>query len=151
MLVPLGTIWYLDYRTSVEHLSRDIEERLSAQADSAVSFVNAWVDTNLRMLRQNARLEDMITMNPARQALVLQSIVREYPYVFLAHTVHPDGMNAARSDAEEPKDYADREYVQRVLAGAPMGRQFVISKTTGKPSFVVSVPIARYGMTVGVL
>jgi methyl-accepting chemotaxis protein len=151
MLVPLATIWFLDYRASVDHLSRDIEERLSGQADAAVSFVNVWMDANLRMLRQNARLKDLISMDPARHAPVLQSIAREYRYVFLAHTVRPDGMNAGRSDAEAPKDYADREYVQRVLAGAPMGRQFVISKTTGKPSFVISVPIAKDGVPIGVL
>ena len=151
MLVPLATIWFLDYRTSVEHLSADIEERLSAQAESAVGFVNSWVDTNLRMLRQNGRLDDIISMDPRRQAPVLQSIIREYPYIFLAHTVGLDGMNVARSDQEAPKNYGDREYVQRVIAGAPMGRQFVISKTTGKPSFILSVPITRDGRIVGVL
>ena len=151
MLLPLATIWFLDYRASVERLSRDIEERLSAQADGAVSFVNVWMETNLRMLRQNARLQDMISMDPARQAPILGSIAREYRYVFLAHTVRPDGMNAARSDTEQPKDYADRDYVQRVLAGAAMGRQFVISKTTGTPSFVISVPISKDGLPVGVL
>ena len=151
MLVPLATIWFLDYRTSVEHLSADIEERLSAQAESAVGFVNSWVDTNLRMLRQNGRLDDIMSMDPRRQAPVLQSIIREYPYIFLAHTVGLDGMNVARSDQEAPKNYGDREYVQRVIAGAPMGRQFVISKTTGKPSFILSVPITRDGRIVGVL
>jgi methyl-accepting chemotaxis protein len=151
MFVPLAAIWFLDYRTSVDHLSADIEERLSAQADGAVGFVNSWVDTNLRMLRQNARLEDIVAMDPHRQAPVLQSIIREYPYVFLAHTVGLDGMNVARSDQEAPKNYGDREYVQRVVAGAPMGRQFVISKTTGKPSFILSVPITRDGRVVGVL
>jgi len=151
MFLPLATIWFLDYRASVDHLSRDIEERLSGQADAAVSYVNVWMDANLRMLRQNARLQDIVSMDPAKQAPVLTSIAREYRYVFLAHTVRPDGMNAARSDTEAPKDYADREYVQRVLAGAPMGRQFVISKTTGKPSFVISVPISKAGVPVGVL
>jgi methyl-accepting chemotaxis protein len=151
MLAPLATIWFLDYRNSVEHLSADIEERLSAQAEGAVGFVNSWVDTNLRMLRQNGRLDDIISMDPRRQAPVLQSIIREYPYIFLAHTVGLDGMNVARSDQEAPKNYGDREYVQRVIAGAPMGRQFVISKTTGKPSFILSVPITRDGRIVGVL
>lgn len=151
MFVPLATIWSLDYRTSVEHLSLDIEERLSAHADGTVGYVNSWVDTNLRMLRQNARLEDIVSMDPHRQAPVLQSIIREYPYVFLAHTVGLDGMNVARSDQEAPKNYGDREYVNRVIAGAPMGRQFVISKTTGKPSFILSVPITRDGRVVGVL
>jgi len=151
MFLPLGAIWFLDYRASVDHLSRDIEERLSGQADAAVSYVNAWMDANLRMLRQNAQLQDIVSMDPARQAAVLRAITREYRYVFLAHTIRPDGMNAARSDAEAAKDYGDREYVQRVFTGAPMGRQFVISKTTGKPSFVISVPISKTGVVVGVL
>ena len=151
MFVPLGTIWFLDHRASVDHLSRDIEERLSAQADNVVGFVDAWVDTNRRMLRQNARLEDMVSLDPERQSAVLQSIVREYPYIFLAHTVRFDGMNIARSDREAPKNYGDRDYVKTVLAGAPMGRQFVISKTTGKPSFVLSVPINKDGLVVAVL
>src|SRR5262249_12518239 len=135
----------------VQHLSRDIEERLSGQADDAVSYVNAWMDANLRMLRQNAGLPDMVSMDPVRQAAILQTIAREYRYVYLAHTVRPDGMNAARSDGEAPKSYSEREYVQRVLAGAPMGRQFIIGKTNGKPSFALSVPISSNGLTVGVL
>ena len=104
MFLPLATIWFLDYRASVDHLSRDIEERLSGQADAAVSYVNVWMDANLRMLRQNARLQDIVSMDPAKQAPVLRSIAREYRYVFLAHTVRPDGMNAARSDAEAPQN-----------------------------------------------
>src|SRR6185369_18094788 len=68
MFLPLATIWFLDYRASVDHLSRDIEERRSGQADAAVSYVNVWMDANLRMLRQNARLQDIVSMDPAKQA-----------------------------------------------------------------------------------
>src|SRR5262245_17046054 len=46
MLVPLATIWFLDYRASVDHLSRDIEERLRGQADAAVRCVNVWMEGN---------------------------------------------------------------------------------------------------------
>lgn len=151
-LLPLSAIWYLHYRASVERLSHDIEERLSAQADESVGYVNGWVDTHLRMLRQNASLDDIVSMNGHRQAPVLQSIARQYPWVFLAHTLGPDGMNVGRSDSEAPKDYADREYFQQAISGAPMGRQVVISKTNGRPAFILSVPITNRGLQrVGVL
>lgn len=151
-VVPLGAIWYLDYRASVEYLSRNIDERLSTQADNAVSYVNGWVDTQARLLRQNARLSDIVSMDGRRHAPVLQSIVLDYPWVYLAHTMGPDGMNVGRSDQEAPKDYADREYFQQAMAGAPLGRQVVISKTTGKPAFILSVPIVAGGeQRIGVL
>jgi hypothetical protein len=35
------------------------------------------MDANLRMLRQNARLQDIVSMDPAKQAAVLRSIARE--------------------------------------------------------------------------
>jgi len=151
-VVPLGAIWYVDYRGSVDYLSRNIDDRLSAQADSAVSYVNAWVDTHARLLRQNASLDDIVSMNTRRQAPVLQSIARQYPWIFLAHTLGPDGINVGRSDQEAPKDYADREYFQQAMAGAPLGRQVVISKTTGQPAFILAAPIAtRDGRRIGVL
>ncbi len=151
-VVPLGAIWYVDYRASLEYLSRNIDERLGTQADNAVSYVNAWVDQHARLLRQNASLDDMVSMATRRQAPLLQSIARQYPWVFLAHTVGPNGMNVARSDKEAPKDYGDREYVQQAMGGAPLGRQVVISKTTGRPAFILSVPIvSEDGWRVGVL
>ena len=35
-LIPLGAIWYLDYRAESENLSRQTEQRLSSQADTMV-------------------------------------------------------------------------------------------------------------------
>ena len=39
MLVPLATIWFLDYRASVDHLSRDIEERLQGGDDVRIELL----------------------------------------------------------------------------------------------------------------
>ena len=73
-LIPLGAIWYLDYRAESESLSREIEQRLGSQADAIVGYVDAWVEMHLRMLRQNAALEDMSSMDGKRQKPLLRAI-----------------------------------------------------------------------------
>src|SRR5712692_10859363 len=82
-LIPLGAIWYLDYRAESESLSRQIEQRLSAQADTLVGYVDAWVDMHTRMLRQNAALDDMSSMDAKKQKSLLRAIAAEYKWVYL--------------------------------------------------------------------
>jgi methyl-accepting chemotaxis protein len=42
-LIPLGAIWYLDYRAESESLSRQTEQRLSSQADTmAATCTRGW-------------------------------------------------------------------------------------------------------------
>ena len=150
-LVPMGAIWYLDYRASFDRLTADLDARLSSQADSAVNIVDAWVDMNLKMLRQNAALDDMTTMEPKKQRPLLRSVLTEYRSTYLVFTVGLDGMNVARSDDVPLIDYKDRVYVQQVLQGGPMGQQVVISRTTGQPALILSTPISSKDRLAGVL
>ena len=150
-VIPVGAIWYVDYRASLERLTHDINQRLSTHAGAAVAYVDGWVEMNFKMLRQNAALDEMASMDPKKQRPILRSVLNEYRWIYLVFTVGLDGMNVARSDEEALRDYSDRVYVQRVLGGAPMGQQVVISRTTGQPSFILSVPIAAKGKLAGVL
>jgi methyl-accepting chemotaxis protein len=94
----------------------------------------------------------MVSMNPRLQTPVLKSIRDEYSWSFLVFTVRPDGANVARSDDKEPPYYGDRAYFKQVMEGAPLGRQVVISRTSGQPTLVLAVPIQTTdGRTVGVL
>ena len=151
-IIPLAVIWYLGYQATTERLSKDVDDRLSGVADNAVTHVNAWVDTHVRLLGQNVALGDITSLDPKRQRPVLESISRVYPWIFLAHTVAPNGMNVTRNDQEAPKDYADRKWFQQAAAGEPLGRQVVISRTTGQPAFSLAVPIRDpQGGVLGVL
>jgi hypothetical protein len=114
-LIPLGAIWYLDYRTESENLSNQIEQRLSGQADTMVGYVDAWVDMHLRMLRQNAALEDMAAMDGKKQKPLLRAIAAEYKWVYLAFTIAPDGNNVGRNDEEPPRFYGDRGYFKQAI------------------------------------
>ena len=150
-LIPLGAIWYLDYRAESESLSSQIEQRLSSQADTIGGYVDAWVDMHLRMLRQNAALEDLSSMDAKRQKPLLRAIAAEYKWVYLAFTIAPDGNNVGRNDEEPPRFYGDRGYFKQAIDGRQMGQEVVISRTTGQPAVILSVPIWRLDQVVGVL
>ena len=150
-LIPLGAIWYLDYRTESESLSRQTEQRLSSQADTMVGYVDAWVDMNVRMLRQNAALEDMSSMDGKKQKPLLRGIAAEYKWVYLSFTIAPDGNNVARNDEEALRFYGDRGYFKQAIDGRQVGQEVVISRTTGQPAAILSVPIWRLDKVVGVL
>src|SRR6266511_2853473 len=150
-LTPLGAIWYLDYRTESENLSSQIEQRLSSQADTMAGYVDAWVDMHLRMLRQNAALEDMAAMDGKKQKPLLRAIAAEYKWVYLAFTIAPDGNNVGRNDEEPPRFYGDRGYFKQAIEGRQMGQEVVISRTTGQTAVILSVPIWQLDKVLGVL
>jgi methyl-accepting chemotaxis protein len=150
-LIPLGAIWYLDYRAESEALASQIEQRLSSQADTMAGYVDAWVDMNVRMLRQNAALDDMSSMDAKRQQPLLRAIVAEYKWVYLAFTIAPDGNNIGRNDDEPPRFYGDRGYFKQAIEGRQIGQEVVVSRTTGQPAAILSVPIWKLDKVVGVL
>ena len=150
-LIPLGAIWYLDYRAESESLSRQIEQRLSAHADTLAGYVDAWVDMHARMLRQNAAIDDMSSMDAQKQKALLRAITAEYKWIYLAFTIAPDGNNVGRNDEEPPRFYGDRGYFKQAADGRQMGQEVVISRTTGQPAAILSVPIWRLDKVVGVL
>src|SRR6266542_1955514 len=131
-LTPLGAIWYLDNRTESGNLSSQIEQRLSSQADTMAGYVDAWLHMHLRMLRQNAALEDMAAMDGKRQKPLLRAIAAEYKWVYLAFTIAPDGNNVGRTREEPPRFYGDRGYFKQAIFLLLMGREVVSSRMPGR-------------------
>jgi methyl-accepting chemotaxis protein len=149
-VIPLGAIWWLDYRSTAQRLSQDLDQRLRSQAESTAAAVDAWVDMNLRMARQNAALDAITGMDGKTQHPVLRSIADEYKWVYLIHTLGLNGMDVGRNDDEAMKDYKDRAYFQAVAGGAPVGQQVVIGKTSGQPALILAVPIKAKDRLAGV-
>ena len=139
-LIPLCTLWYISNSTAERELNANIFQHLIATMDTASTRINGWDDSNLRMLRQAGRLNDITGMKSERQVPVLATIGKAYDS-YLVFTIAPDGKNIARNDGGALVSYADRGYFKDVMKGAPVGRQVVISKTTGKPSLLLGSPI----------
>ncbi|MEJ5376071.1 MAG: cache domain-containing protein [bacterium] len=144
-LVPLGAIWYVSYRYSVEDLSRVIEERLVAASDKLAARVDDWVGMHVKALYQNGALEEIRSMKRERQDPVLKTILNEYKWSYLVFTTDLEGMNVGRSDDGKLLDYRDRKYVKDVVSGAPMTTQVLIGRTTGKPALIIAAPILAAG------
>ena len=144
-LIPLAVTWLVNYRTSVDQLTRQTDHELRALTAHLADSIDGWVEMNQRMLRQNASLADIRSMQPERQNPVLEQIAREYDWGYLAFTTDLSGNNIGRSDGKAPKYYGDRVYVKQVLEGAPLGQQVLIGKTSGQPALVLASPIHQPG------
>jgi len=139
--IPLAVVWYISHNASQKAISQDVDNRLSSMADQLRSYVESWIDMNVRVMRQNAMMPDMVTMDGALQKTALEAIVKTYEWDYLAFTVDINGQNISRSDDKALKDYSDRHYVRQILGGQDLGQQVLISKTTGKPALVLSTAI----------
>src|SRR6266540_733866 len=93
----------------------------------------------------------MAAMDGKKQKPLLRAIAAEYKWVYLAFTIAPDGNNVGRNDEEPPRFYGDRGYFKQAIEGRQMGQEVVISRTTGQPAVILSVPIWQLDKVLGVL
>ncbi|MEJ2589813.1 MAG: cache and HAMP domain-containing protein [Candidatus Thiodiazotropha sp.] len=139
--VPLGVVWYISHAASEQAIRQDVDNRLSSTADQLRSYVESWIDMNVRVLRQNAELPNIVSMDGSKQKKTLEAIIHNYEWAYLAFTIDINAQNVGRSDNKALKDYSDRHYVRQVLAGGDLGQEVLIGKTSGKPALVLAAPI----------
>lgn len=140
-LLPLSAIWYVDYRNASAHIADSVNQRLSDTSDKLTAQLDSWMAMNLKALKQNATLPDVVSMDAGRQNRVLKSMLQEYDWTYLTFTIAPGGMSVGRSDDKPNVDYSDRVYFKQVMDGKPQGKQVVISKTNGRPALILAAPI----------
>ncbi len=150
-LIPGGIYFALSFRQTNERILSD-NERFGKQIVRALATdVEGWVDKNIRVLKTAAELPSIKSMNRYEQEVLLKTIQKQYPWMYLVFTTDNFGMNVARNDGKDLKDYSDRQYVQDVMAGNPIAWQNLIGKTSKKPALVLAVPITKNEQIVGVL
>jgi len=140
-LIPLAIIWSINFSTISTLNNTKVEQQLIALNDNLLTHVNDWVDMNQRMMLQNARTSDIISMDAKLQNPTLKSMTALYDWAYLAFTIAPNGNNIGRSDGKTPKFYGDRSYFKQILNGEQLGEQILIGKTSGKPALILSAPI----------
>lgn len=140
-MIPLSGLWYINYYKAIDDWTTVTGRQLSRTVVALTKEVDAWSDMNIRALRQNAALGDIVSMVAQRQNPILKSMAQAYEWSYLLFTIAADGRNIGRSDDQAVRDYGDRVYFLDVMAGRPVGQQVLIGRTSGKPSMVMSVPI----------
>lgn len=151
-LVPLVSLWYVGSKEAKEVLTYNISQNLIGTTNTVAASISGWDDTNLRVLSQAAKLDDIRSMKAERQNPILKAIGASYEWLSLVYTIGPDGGNIGRNDDKPVLQYADRVYFKSVMAGKENGRQVIISKTSGKPALALSGPVRDdNGQLVGVM
>ena len=151
-LLPLLVTWYVARSEASDKAQQLSVDRLRIEAVRLSQRADAWLNLNYETLAEHADTIAIRSMLPELQRPVLVAIANHQPWTQLAFTVAPDGMSLTRSDNLAPIDYHERLYFKTAMAGQVMGQQMLISKTTNRPSWVVSVPVKdEQGKVLGVL
>jgi methyl-accepting chemotaxis protein len=145
--IPLGGLLYISGYQLEQDWRRNVHLNLTLTAEGLVGKVNAWVDMNLRVLRGNALLPAIASMDLAQQKPVLKAIQSTYNWAYLVFTTDSSGQNISRSDDNPLQSYGDRNYFKQVLEGKPVGQEVVIGRTTQKPALILAGPIRATGAT----
>jgi methyl-accepting chemotaxis protein len=140
-LIPIGSYWYLDYSRDAVKYREAIARDFQRTSEALVRTVDAWVDQNQRVLRQNAALSDLTSMDPVKQVPILTTIANTYEWLIGASVIRRDGISEARSDGQPPRYLGDREYFQQVMNGQPFGSEVVVTRATGKPGLSLAAPL----------
>jgi methyl-accepting chemotaxis protein len=145
----------LYFAVSLQQTSQRIKDELNRSGIQTTEIlaenVDEWVDKNIRVMKTLAQLPAVESMNKESQEVVLKALQKEYPWIYLVHTISLNGMNVARSDGTELQDYTGRQYFQAVKEGKVLAWQNLIGQTSKKPALVLAVPIKNNDQVVGVL
>ena len=150
-LLPFAIFWGITLRETNERIRTDTEALMAQTARGLGNQVDGWIHNNVSILRTAAKLPEIITMEGEQQKPILETIQKQYPWMYLVFTVGTDGMNIARNDDVPLKDYSDRQYYKTIMRGKNLSWQTLIGKTSKKPALVLAVPIKYEDETVGVM
>ena len=150
-LLPFAIFWGITLRETNERIRTDTETLMAQTAQGLMNQVNGWIDNNVSILNTAANLSEISSMDPIQQKPVLETIQKQYPWMYLVFTVGADGINVARSDDVPLKDYSDRQYYKDIMRGKNLSWQTLIGKTSQKPALVLAVPIKSGDDTIGVM
>jgi methyl-accepting chemotaxis protein len=143
-LLPLGVTWLIVRDINAANAEQLAEARLNSQALNIARDAAGWLQLNYETLFENADTFPMRSMSPDLQRPLLMTIASHQPWTDVVFTVGRDGKSLTRSDDKSPIDYHDRPYFQTVLGGQPMSQQILVSQTSGRPGWVIAVPIRDF-------
>jgi methyl-accepting chemotaxis protein len=150
-LLPGAIYFVLSFKQTNDRIISDTTRFSEQITDALADEVTEWIDKNVRVLNAVSKMPGIQSMNRFEQEILLKTIQQEYPWMYLVFTTDINGMNVARNDGKDLKDYSDRQYVQDITSGKEITWQNLIGKTSKKPALVIAVPIRKNNQTIGVM
>ena len=159
IIVGLGLLTYVSYRSSKLTLQEELEKQLSQLSQGLAKQIDDWVRSIQIDVEQASHLEEIravLTQEENWQALeranrLLEGMEERYNYD-VAAVLDKRGMTRAASNMDTMKDklFDDREYFQDSLTGKNVISKAIKSRSSGEPIIVVSSPIRQEQDILGV-
>ncbi len=142
VVIPPAIALFALFAAQADQQLRTIaDERLQTSTQALAQSVSSWMEMNERALSELIDLPGIERMDPVEQKPILEAMAAAYPHMYLVSTTDLEGINIARNDDAEPKDYSDRAWFQGAAAGNPLTFQTLVGRTSGEPALVASMPI----------
>lgn len=150
-LVPLAGLWFINNLRVQQTVRENVELNLRKTSQTVASQVEDWIDKTVRTGRQATLTPEMQSMEPTRVKPQLVAALATNEWTEIVNALDAEGFAVARADGKALKDYSTRSYYQQTVQNNGLGSQVVIGKTSGKPTWCLSLPINRTTELVGVM
>lgn len=110
-------------------------------ASSVAREINVLLDERIKLLTVLAHDETFMSMEPARQLLVMRQLASQYPDMTSIIVANAVGQQTVRTEGQLA-NVADRDYFRQLQGGATFAiSDVLVAKGTGKLSVILAVPI----------
>ena len=151
-LIPIIVTTAITWQPYEQAMKNSVVERNSRLAEHIAGDIDSMFAEKIRILKFAANGEEMKSMDPHRQGIVLRDIASQYPDVQLAVVSNAAGQQVARWDgkaADESINYRDREYYHTVVTtGETAVSGVIVAKSTHKLGIVIAEPIKDHDQAV---
>jgi methyl-accepting chemotaxis protein len=122
-------------------------------ANNVAGQIDQFVKTNSAFIDSLAQLPVFTSGDQTQKNMALMGLAKKTPQYVLIFVTDKTGMQIARSDGRDKYDnLGDRDYFKQLMSSnSPQVSGVVNSKTTGKPSIVISSPVFKDGVIIGMI
>lgn len=149
--IPLALLFFFIFGKVQSELESAAMREIDAQLGRTAEKIDAYLRVHLGVLETAAHLPAIVGSDDRLQAPLLAAIADSHGTFTVVKRIGPDGIDQARSDGDALQDVSGRAYFRAAMDGASEAYQTLISKTTGKPTLTMAVPVRSDGAIVGVV
>jgi len=142
VIPPLLLAIYFASDQASHVIYQNAKQQLALEAKVLASSVNQWDKKNLAILNSMSHNTAVATMQPALQLPAVMSARHvSDAYVALVRDVNDTVITKISNSYPKQTGRADRAWFKAIMAGEPIARQVVISRTIERPSVIYAAPI----------
>lgn len=160
IIVGMGTASFLSFKEAESILEKTMVDQSEQIGKSLQTQITYWVSDikkDLAIAAGNGSIKRALLSDGLNQTAYIratsyfQHMVKEYAYYQAVGIVNKDGINTVYSDVNQVGkiNVSDRAYFKKAMQGSIAISDAISSKSTGKPIFVIAIPIEDRGKTVG--